>query len=209
METVSISARPRLLAGSDVANKVRRAGFLPAIMYGAGTPTRMVAVDPQAVRKGLSSAYGRNQLFSVDFEGKQHLVICKDVQICPVKRTLKHVDFFVVTPASAITVTLSVTLSGRSAGQKAGGRLEQITRYVTVACTPTTLPKSIDIDVTPFENGTVMTVDTLPLPPGVTAVFKKSYKIFELFTAKAEEKAVVDDKKKPGAPVAPAAAAKK
>lgn len=199
MDTVAISARPRLLAGSDVANKVRRAGLLPAVMYGAGVGSgaRMVTLDPQAVRKGLSSAFGRNQLFSVEFEGKQHLAICKEVQIHPVKRTLKHVDLFVVTPASPIQVTLAVVLSGRSAGQKAGGRLEQITRYVTVACTPTSLPKAIEIDVTPFENGTVMTVDSLPLPQGCKAVFKKSFKIFELFAPKVEEKAAVDDKKKP------------
>ncbi|MBM4344347.1 MAG: 50S ribosomal protein L25 [Deltaproteobacteria bacterium] len=199
MDTVAIHARPRLLAGSDVANKVRRAGLLPAVMYGVGVGpgARMVAVDPQPLRKGLSTAYGRNQLFTVEFEGKQHLAICKEVQIHPVKRTLKHVDFYVVTPASPITVTLPVVLSGRSAGQKAGGRLEQITRYVTVACTPTTLPKSVEIDVTPFDNGAVMTVDSLPLPQGCRAVFKKSFKIFELFAPKIEEKAAAtDDKKK-------------
>lgn len=201
MNTVSISARPRLLAGSDVANKVRRAGLLPAVMYGVGIAgdSIKIAVDPQAVRKGLSGAYGRNQLFTVEFEGKSHLAICREVQIDPVKRTLRHIDFFVVTPASPIKVTLPVSLTGRSAGQKAGGTLQHLARFVTVQCTPTTLPAAVDIDVTPFENGTTMTVESLPLPAGCKAVFKRSFKIFELFAPKVEEKAAVDDKKKPAA----------
>ncbi len=195
MDTVQILARPRHLSGSDVAVKIRRAGLLPAVIYGNGLASRSIAVDPQPVRKGLQSAFGRNQLFHVTIDGKEHLAICKEVQLDPVKRTLKHVDFFAVTPATPITVTLPVTLSGRSLGQKAGGRLEQITRYVQVACTPTTLPKLVDIDVTSFENGTAMTIETMPLPAGVTAVYKKAFKIFELFAPKVEEKTETDGKK--------------
>lgn len=196
METVQISARPRHLSGSDVAVKVRRAGLLPAVLYGKAFGNRPIALTPQPVRKGLQSGYGRNQVFSVDFEGATYLAIAKEVQLNPLTRQLVHVDLQVVEKDTRIVVTLPVVLSGRSVGQKAGGRLEHITRYVKVSCTPETLPKSVEIDVSPMENGTLMTIETLPLPAGVTPVFKKSFKILEIIAPKTEEKAAEDPKAK-------------
>ena len=196
LPTAPLSVRPRHLAGTDIAKKIRRAGLLPAILYGNGTKAVAIAVEPRQLKKGLSSAYGRNQLFQLDIQGGgSELAIAKEVQLDPVTRQLQHVDLLLVKPDTKMIVTLAVVLAGRSAGQKAGGRLEFITRHVKVACTPATLPKQIDIDVTPFENGFVMTVDSLPLPQGVVPVYKKPFKILELFAPKVEEK-VEEVKKK-------------
>ena len=197
LPTVSLSVRPRHLSGSGISKKIRRAGLLPAVMYGAGTPSTPIAVEPRQLRKGLTSAYGRNQLFQLEMQGGQSLLaIAKEVQLDPLTRQLEHVDLLLVQPDTAMTVTLPVILSGRSAGQKAGGRLEFITRHVKVSCTPTTLPKSIEIDVTPFENGFVMFTEGLPLPEGVVPVFKKTFKILEIFAPKVEETVVAAPAKK-------------
>lgn len=196
MDTVNVSARSRFLSGSDVAKKVRRAGYLPAVMYGREFGNKVVAVEPQGIKKGLQGPYGRNAMFQVTLDGASHLAIAKEVQLHPVSRQLVHVDLMVVKPDSQLVVTVPVVLSGRSLGQKAGGRLEQITRYVKLACTPESLPKLVEIDLTPFENGTVMTIETLPLPEGVKPVFKRSFKIFEIIAPKIEEKPVEEVKAK-------------
>lgn len=196
MNTVQVSARARHLAGSDVASKVRRAGLLPAVMYSKAYGNRKVAVDPKPIKRGLQGPYGRNQLFEVELEGQRLLAYPREVQVHPLTRSLLHIDLQVVQPDSPLVVTLPVTLTGRSAGQKAGGRLEHVTRYVKVACTPATLPTKVDIDITPFENGTIMTIETLPLPAGVSPVFKKSFKIFEIIAPKIEEKPAEDPKAK-------------
>lgn len=198
MDTVTLTIKPRHLAGTDIARKVRRAGLLPAVMYGEGTQSRAVAVDPKPLKRGLTSGYGRNQIFELEVAGEAgtKLAICKDVQLEPLSRILKHVDFFLVQANSKITVTLPVVLSGRSAGQKAGGRLEFINRKVKVACTPATLPKLVEIDVSPFENGYVLNIADLPLPAGVTPVFKKAFKIFEIIAPKVEEKVAEEPAKK-------------
>ena len=188
LPTAPLSVRPRHLSGSGISKKIRRAGLLPAVMYGLGTEAVAVAVEPRQLKKGLTSAYGRNQLFQLDIKGgESKLAIAKEVQLNPLTRQLEHVDLLLVEPSTHMIVTLPVILSGRSAGQKAGGRLEFITRHVKVACTPSTLPKSIEIDVTPFENGFVMMAEGLPLPHGVVPVFKKTFKILEIFAAKVEE----------------------
>ena len=197
LPTAPLAVRPRFLSGSGISKKIRRAGLLPAIMYGAGTEATPVAVEPRQLRKGLTSAYGRNQLFQLEIKGgESKLAIAKEVQLNPLTRQLEHVDLLLVQPDTAMIVTLPVILSGRSAGQKAGGRLEFITRHVKVSCTPATLPTSIEIDVTPFENGFVMFAEGLPLPAGVVPVFKKTFKILEIFSPKVEEVVVAAPAKK-------------
>lgn len=197
MDTFPISAKPRHLAGSDIAVKIRRAGLLPAVIYGNGQPATSIAVEPKAVKRGLQTKFGRNQIFQIKVgDAPEQLAIAKEVQQDPLSKALTHVDFMLVTPTSRIEVILPVNLSGRSLGQKAGGRLEHITRYVRVACTPETLPTSVEIDVSPFENGFVMPVEAMPLPEGVTAVYKRPFKILELFAVKIEEK--VEEKKPAG-----------
>ena len=135
-------------------------------------------------------------LFAPAPDKQSVLAIAREVQVHPVSRQLQHVDFLVVEADTRILVTLPVVLSGRSAGQKVGGRLEHITRYVKVACTPTTLPTQVEIDVTPYDNGFVMGIADMPLPAGVTAVYKRPFKIFEIQTPKAEATPGADDKKK-------------
>ena len=189
-----------MIAGSSVARKVRRAGLLPANLHGNGQAARSIAAEPQSVRRGLQGAYGRNQLFEVSVAGeaKPVLAIAREVQVHPVTRQLEHVDFLVVQPDSRIEVTVPVVLSGRSAGQKVGGRLEHITRYVKLACTPKTLIKQVEIDVTPYETGFIMGVADMALPTGVSAVYKRPFKIFEIQMPKAElspAAAAAEDKK--------------
>jgi len=198
-DTVQLSVKPRHLSGSAIAGKVRRAGLLPAVVYGGGVASQAVVLDPKPLKRGLQSAYGRNQLFSLAMaDGAQWLAIARDVQVHPVTRALRHVDLVVVQPDTRIEVTLPVTTVGRSAGQKAGGRLEIIRREVQVSCTPATLPRLIEVDVTSMENGTSMMVDDLPMPVGVKPVYKKAFKVLEVLAAKIEAvagAAAVEEKK--------------
>ena len=186
MDTFSITVKPRHLAGSDISRALLRAGLLPAVVYGPGEATRSVALEPKAVRKGLVGPYGRNQVFALELDGVSRFAIAREVQVDPVKRSLRHVDLFLVTPDSTIEVTVPVVLHGRSLGQKAGGRLDHIARTIKVRCTPATLPKAIDFDVTPIDNGVTVLVDALPMPAGVQAVYKRPFKVLEVMVPKAE-----------------------
>ena len=188
MDTVQLILKPRHLSGSSIAGKVRRAGLVPAVVYGGDIASQPVVLDPKALKKGLKSAYGRNQLFTFVLPGQttELLAIARDIQVHPVTRVLRHIDLLVVGADSRIEVTLPVTTVGRSAGQKAGGRLELIRREVHVSCTPATLPRLIEVDVTPMENGTALMVDDLPMPEGVKPVYKKAFKVLEVFAAKLE-----------------------
>ena len=204
MDTVSIEVRPRFTAGSAVAKKIRRAGLLPAIMYGKGTEARLLAADPKAVTRALTGPYGRNQLFEVSVKGEEGtvLAIAREIQIQPVSRRLTHADFMVVQPDTTITVDLPVRLQGRSAGEKVGGRVNWPRRFVVVSCTPETLPTSIDIEMAPLDIGDSLGVEDLKFPEGVKPIYKKAYKILEVMQPKGEDE--FDDEEGEGEEVAAA-----
>jgi len=182
MNTIDISLRPRFLGGSAIAKKVRRAGLVPGVLYGHGTENRMVACDPRPITKALNSSYGPNQLLKVRVgdESEELLVVCRDVQIHPVTRKLRHVDFFSVEADQKIQFKLPIRLTGRSAGEKLGARLVFVRRFVNVECTPATLPDAITLALEPFQRGDLINVDDLPFPEGVRPVYRKAFKIFEI-----------------------------
>lgn len=166
-------------------------------MYGKGLEARNVATDPVAITKALMGRYGRNQLFrfSVGEESVEHLAIARQVDIHPVTRKLRHVDLYVVNPDTPIKVSVPIRLVGRSAGQKVGGRLAVHRREVVVACTPATLPASIDVELAPYNAGEGIGVEDLRFPTGVVPVYRKAFRVFDIMRAKVEVAATdADDK---------------
>jgi len=200
MNLFPIQARSRALVGSAVAKKIRRAGLVPANVYGHGVEGNLnVACDPRAVQKALSGVFGRNQLIELECNGSKHLAVCREVSVHPVTRRLRHLDFYCVTPETVLQWTLPIVLEGRSAGQKAGGRLDVAARFVKVAAAPKDLPATIHVQLEPYTNGQILGVEGLPYPAGVTPVFKRAFKVFELVAPKIVKAEVVDPKAKKAA----------
>ncbi len=197
MHTLDIELRPRFLNGTDIAKKIRRAGLLPAVVYRNGEAAQSVALDPKPMRKGLQGVYGTNQIFKITLSGETRLALVREFQLHPVKRNLLHVDLMVVEADSPITVTVPVRTVGRSAGEKAGGRVEIITRFVKVRCTPETLPTHIEVNVTPFLGGTTLPVEDLPFPNGVVPVFRRSYKVLRVTMPKLEVEVAEEEAAEP------------
>ncbi|MEY3015358.1 MAG: ribosomal rRNA E-loop binding protein Ctc/L25/TL5 [Pseudomonadota bacterium] len=197
MNTIQIDVRKRMLTGSGVAKKIRRAGLVPGVVYGNGIEGNVnVAMDPRALVRGLSGAYGRNQIFAFNIDGQDHFAICRQVEVHPVTRKLRHVDLFCVKADTTIKVTLPIKLIGRSAGQKAGGKLTVTSRFVKVFTTPEHLPTSINVALEPFQNGQQLHVEGLPFPEGVTPTFRRPFKIFELTAPKIVKVEAEDPKAK-------------
>ncbi len=146
----TLAAATRNTRGKNEARRLRRAGRLPAIVYG-GTPveSRSVEVDPKALWRILHSESGVNTLVDLQVDGDAlGQVLIKDIQHDPITDELLHVDFYRLAMDKAITVTVPVTLSGEAAGVKQqGGLLDFVTREIQVECMPADIPEHVDIDV--------------------------------------------------------------
>jgi large subunit ribosomal protein L25 len=135
------------------ANRLRAAGQIPAVVYGARRDGQApegvsIAVDPKAVLRILHSESGANTLINLKVEGSEARVMVKEYQLDPITHQLLHADFYQLAMDKAITVTVPVVVRGEARGVKQqGGLLDFVTREIQVQCLPTDIPEHIDLDV--------------------------------------------------------------
>ena len=146
----TLTAATRDGRGKNEARRLRRAGQVPAVLYGGETRQGLpIAVDPKALLRILHSESGVNTLIGLTVDGgTSSQVLVKEFQLDPIGHELLHVDFFRLALDKAITVTVPVTLTGEPAGVKQqGGLLDFVQRDVQVECMPTEIPEHIEVDV--------------------------------------------------------------
>jgi|SRR6188768_2924133 len=149
----TLEALKRDTRGKNEARRLRVAGRIPGVVYGAksgGTTADAVpvAVDPKEVLRILHSESGANTLINLRLDGGETRVMVKEYQLDPVTHALLHADFYQLAMDKAITVTVPMVLKGEPKGVKLqGGLLDFVTRDIQVLCLPTDIPEHIDVDV--------------------------------------------------------------
>ena len=153
MET-NLDAVKRDGRGKNEARRLRRAGQIPAVLYGGETkagPLKAVpiAVNPTALLRIVRSESGFNTLIGLTVDGGgTSRVLVKDYQLDPISQHLLHVDFYRVAMDKEITVAVPVVIKGEAKGVKQqGGLLEFVHRELEVECLPSQIPERIDVDV--------------------------------------------------------------
>jgi large subunit ribosomal protein L25 len=146
------------------ARRVRVAGKIPAVVYGAGQEAVAVTVDPRVVTKILHSESGHNTIFDLNVEGSALVkAMIVDWQHEPIKGKLLHIDFKRIAMDKAMRVSVPVLLSGIPAGvRNSGGILDQVLREVEVECLPSDIPDHLDVDVTGLELYGAIHISDLP-----------------------------------------------
>jgi len=157
-------ATPRTEFGKGAARRARRAGLVPAVLYGHGTEPVHVALPGHETFLALKHA---NALLEIELDGKVELAIAKDVQRDPVRDTVEHVDLLLVRKGEKVEVEVAVHVVGESAP----GTMHLLDlSSLTVSAEATHLPEAIEVDVTDREAGTVVHAGEIALPEGVTLV---------------------------------------
>ena len=169
MSTFVIEAQRRTPGGKNVNLRLRKAGKMPAVLYGAGKEPRPVTVDPASVRDILYSDAGRNTIFTVTVDGgEQTNAMVKDYQLDPVRGSLMHADFMEIAMDQLLELTVSIELVGEPEGVKLGGGImDTVTRSITVECLPSDIPDSIEVDVSHLKINDYIRVKNLPVNPKV------------------------------------------
>jgi len=169
MEKRELVIRHRQGIGKGNARRLRRAGQVPAILYGGAAPVN-VAVAPRDIYRLIHGHEGSTQLLSVAFEGtsESRMAIIRALQFDPVSEDLIHVDLQEVAMDRAIQVSVAVHHVGDAVGVKETfGILEMILREVQVSCLPGNIPDLLEADVSNLKIGDVLTVKDLNAPEGV------------------------------------------
>jgi large subunit ribosomal protein L25 len=146
------------------ARRVRVAGKIPAVVYGAGQDAVAVSVDPKVITKILHSESGHNTIFDLNVEGAAIVkAMIVDWQNEPIKGHLLHIDLKRIAMDKMMRVSVPIQLVGVPVGVKAqGGILEHVMREVEIECLPNDIPSHLDVDVTGLELHGVIHVSDLP-----------------------------------------------
>ncbi len=160
-----VIAKPRTgKFNKNAARRVRVAGKIPAVLYGAGQDAIAVEVDPKQISRILYSETGHNTIFDVQVEGVSSAkAMIVDSQREPIKEQLIHIDMKRIALDKLLQVSVRVKLLGIPAGVKNdGGILDQVLREVEIECLPADIPSHIDVDVSELALHGVLRVSDLP-----------------------------------------------
>ena len=161
-----LTAEPRAERGSRPAGRLRRAGLVPAVVYGLGADTVAVKVPSRELSHLL--AQGANTLITLRLDGGEQLALARQVQRDPTRGDLVHVDFIRVRTDVAVAAEVPVHLLGEPEGVRNGGLLEQLVFGLPIEARPQDIPGSIEADVTALEIGDQVRLSDLAIPAGVT-----------------------------------------
>ncbi|HEV2711182.1 MAG TPA: 50S ribosomal protein L25 [Edaphobacter sp.] len=148
----------------NAARRVRVAGKIPAVVYGAAQDAVAVTVDPRVITKILHSDSGHNTIFDLNVEGSALVkAMIVDWQREPIKGKLLHIDLKRIAMDKMMRVSVPIQLIGTAIGVKnQGGILDHVLREVEVECLPGDIPGHLDVDVTNLELHGAIRVSDLP-----------------------------------------------
>lgn len=147
---ISLAAESRIADGKGAARQLRRAGRIPATLYGARKEPLSLSLDPTQLNKLLHSESGHNTIFSLEVAGGETTAaMLVDWQREPMRGRLLHVDLKRIAMDQRIRVKVPIHVQGEAMGVKIqGGILEVVTREVEIECLPNEIPEHIAVDVT-------------------------------------------------------------
>jgi len=161
---VRLSAEPRTEFGKGGARRTRRAGKIPAVIYGHGADPRHISIPAREFAQALKHG-GMNVLLTLNVNGADQLAIPKAIQRHPIKGIFEHVDLLAVRRGEKVTIDVPLQIIGEVVR---GGLLAQENMTVSIEAEATNLPSGIEVNIEGVEIGSHITAGDLALPPGAT-----------------------------------------
>lgn len=166
-DQVTLAVEPRTGRGKGEARRLRRAGRVPAIAYGAGLDATAVSVNGLELYHALRTDAGFNALIRLEMDGDVHLTLARELQRHPVRREIMHVDFVAVDREVKVTVDVPLHLEGEAPGSNEGGVVDQVRFSASVEVLPLEVPDELTLDISDMQVGDVKRLEDVPLPTGV------------------------------------------
>ena len=168
MTTISASERERVGKGS--ARAARRAGLVPAVIYGNKKDPVGITMEAREITKIVHQPGIFGRLLEIDVAGTKSTVLTRDIQFHPVSDIVMHLDFLRVSQSATVGVAVPVEFinEDKCPGIKIGGVLNVVRYEVELNCPATAIPEKITIDLDGVKIGDSIHISAIPLPEGVS-----------------------------------------
>lgn len=172
MEQYDLAALIREEFGKGPAGRLRRNGQLPANLYGPNIEKNVpITLKSREVERALHGHAGGNVLIKLDVKGfGKKTVMFKELQRHPASGDIEHIDLIEVLMGHKVTVEVPIQIVGKSEGVILGGILQQESRKIKFECLPSSIPDSIDVDVTALGIGQSLHIEDIALPGGLISL---------------------------------------
>lgn len=178
-----LEAAVRTEFGKGAARRTRRAGNVPAVLYGHQAEPQHLSVNAQAFAAILRE-HGTNAVLNLVIDGKKQLALTKSVVVHPIRRYIEHADLLIVKRGEKVTADVTLAITGEAA---AGTLVTQESTTLSIEAEALNLPESIEISVEGVEAGTQITAGELTLPAGVTLNVEPDLLVVNVIAAPAAE----------------------
>ncbi|MGH3868517.1 MAG: 50S ribosomal protein L25/general stress protein Ctc [Pseudonocardiaceae bacterium] len=181
MSEVRLAAEPRTEFGKGAARRTRRAGKIPAVLYGHGSDPLHVAL-PALEFARVVREQGSNAVLSLDLDGQPQLALTKTVTVHPIRRYIEHVDLLIVRHGEKVVVDVHIVITGNPAPDTL---VTQELGTLQVEADAMAIPDEIEISVQDAEVGTQVLAGEVPLPPGVELRTDPEYLVINIVASTA------------------------
>ncbi|QFZ16649.1 50S ribosomal protein L25/general stress protein Ctc [Saccharothrix syringae] len=164
MSEVRLAAEQRTEFGKGAARRTRRAGKIPAVLYGHGSDPKHLAL-PALEFARVVREHGQNAVLTLDIDNASELALTKTVTTHPIKNYIEHVDLLLVQRGEKVTVEVPVLVTGEPAS---GTLVTQDLTTIQVEAEALHIPEQVELSVEGAEAGTQVHASDLQLPQGVT-----------------------------------------
>ncbi len=172
MSQAVLKVTPRERGGKGSSRAARRAGLVPAVIYGEKKSPVMVTLRINELRKQIFKGHFMNTVFELEGAGKTERAIPRDVQLDPVTDWPIHIDFLRVAAHAKIEIMLPVHFSNHelAPGLKRGGVLNVVRHEIECLVPTDNIPEQLEVDLTGLEVNDSVHISAIKLPEGVEPV---------------------------------------
>lgn len=170
MDSLKLTAQKREASGTKSAQRLRKNGWLPCIVYDSSGKSFSIQINRQTFEMMLRNREGQNLILDLDIEGeKQRKVLLKDTQRDYLKDHLLHADFLEISMTRKLRISVVVRLVGEPVGvSQQEGIMEHLLRSVEVECLPMDIVKEFTLDVSNLAIGDTLCVRDIKVDPKLT-----------------------------------------
>jgi len=170
METIEIKAEARSQVGKGSARAARRAGLVPAVIYGNKQSAIIINLNANEWRQLMNKPGIFSQLMNIEVNNEKHFVLPRDIQQHPVSEEAEHVDFLRLTKNATVAVGITVEFlnEDKCPGLKQGGVLNIVRSQVELNCPAIAIPEKLTVDLEGLNVGHTIHISSIKLPEGCT-----------------------------------------
>lgn len=185
MEQKTLAGHGRTSTRKGDNRRLRKEGFIPAVIYGHNEPVAISVEAREFDRKFHTVSENTIITITVD-KDKSYDVLVKDYQENIIKSSIDHIDFFEIERGKVLRTNVPVHLVGVPAGVKEGGIVESSTHEVEIECLPKDIPESFSLDISGLNVGDSLHVSDIPVSEGVKILTASDQSLVVITTAKVE-----------------------